>query len=157
MATSSCSGVVTQSASGSVLTFTDTGSYNPPITSRMLNIYDYNGNLIQTYNMGSSLTQTFDITADSWFRFILTVVDSTGTFTCTVDYLSTAFYQNAFSNAIAGQTCPNSDFYGVIFNLNLSQDFYMAALRFFIGGFAVSANNMITQANDFVTTPFYAI
>ena len=149
------SGNIQQSAGGNILTFTDTSTGVGTLVSRTLNIYDANGNLLQTINMGATLAATYNITADAYFQFIETIVDNTGTYTLTINYLSTVFYQNAFSTAIAGVTTYDSDFFGVVSNLNISQDYYQAANRFFIGGFGVSANNMITQANFFVNTPYY--
>lgn len=151
------SGNITQSAGGNVLTFTDTSTGVGTLVSRTLSIYDPNGNLLQTINMGVSLTTTYNITTDAYFQFVETIVDNTGTYLLTINFLSTVFYQNAFSNAIAGVTTYDSDFFGIISNLNLSQDYYQAANRFFIGGFGVSAQSMIQQANFYVSTPYYAV
>jgi hypothetical protein len=149
------SGNITQSAGGNILTFTDTSTGVGTLVSRTLNIYDANGNLLQTINMGASLTTTYNITTDAYFQFVETIVDNTGTYTLTINYLSTVFYQNAFSTATAAVSTYDSDYFGVTSNLSISLGYYTSAFRFFIGGFGVSANNMITQANFFVNTPYY--
>lgn len=151
------SGNMSQSPSGTVLTFTDTTTGIGALTSRTLQIFDPNSLLLDTVDMGASLTDTYDITQDQWLSFVETIVDNTGTYILTVNYLSTTFYQNAFANAIAAVPNVTDDVFGTVWNLNLSQDNYQAALRFFIGGFGVAAQNMITQANFYVATPYYAI
>lgn len=152
----SLSGNITQSPSGTTLVFTDTSTGLTGVTSRVLNLYDPNGVNITTINMGTGVTAEWNITADQWISFVETIVSNEGTNTLVLHYLSTAFYENTFANAMVGQTCPNGDYYGVFFNLNRSQDFYQAALRFFIGGFGISAQAMITQANFYVATPYYS-
>lgn len=150
------SGNITQSPNGNVLTFTDTSTGVGSLTSRTLVIFDPNGSVLANINMGSSLTATYDIVIDGWFSFVETIVDNTGTYVLTVNYLSAAFYQNAFANAVAAQNCPSCDYFNVFFNLNRSQDSYAAAVRFFIGGFAIAAQTNILQANFYVATPYYA-
>lgn len=152
------SGSVAQSAGGLVLTFTDTSTGIGTLTSRTLTVYDCNGNILvpSPFSMGTSTTQAFDITADGWYRFYEVIVDNTGTYPLTVDFYADAVYKNAFSNAMVAVSSYQSDLFGVIWSLNLSQDYYNAGYRFFIGGFSVAAQNMITQANFYVNTPYYA-
>src|SRR5690242_15748061 len=130
------SAVVTQSAGGNVLTFTDTTQGLVEPITRSLIVYDPNGTPIALPAFSGNAA-TLDITADGWFSFVETITDLNGSYTQTVNYLSTVFYQNAFSNAIAGVADPQADVFGTVSNLNLSQDYYQAALRFFIGGFGV--------------------
>lgn len=82
------SGQVTQSAALSPLTFTDT-STGISVTSRSLSVYDSNGTLVNTYNMGTNLTQAVSITKDVYYSFILTL---NGNQNVTVNYLSTRQY-----------------------------------------------------------------
>jgi len=149
------SATISQSVNGSVISFTDTSTgLIAPIT-RSLIVYDPNGNVLAAPVFSGNVA-TFDITSDAWFSFVETITDANGAYTQTINYLSTTFYQNAFSNAIASVSDFQSDFFGVVSNLNLSQDYYQAALRFFIGGFGVAATNMIVQANYYSVTPYYA-
>lgn len=148
------SGSISQSPGGSILTFTDetTGLVDP--VTRQLIVYDPNGALVPSSGFTGNQA-TVDITTDGWFSFVETITDANGSYTQTINFLSTVFYQNAFSNAIAGVSDPQADVFGTVSNLNLSQDYYQAALRFFIGGFGVAAQNMIISANFYVSTPYY--
>ncbi len=82
------SGKVLQGASLSPLTFQD-DSTGITVTSRSLSVYDSNGDLVNTYNMGVNLTQDVPITKDVYYSFILTL---NGTQSTTVNYLSTRQY-----------------------------------------------------------------
>lgn len=148
-------GAVTQSAPGSVLTFTDTTTGLTAPIVRSLVVYDPNGTPIAT-PVFSGLSATLDITADGWFSFVETIIDANGAYVLTINYLSTAFYQNAFANAIAAQPSVETDYFAVFFNLNRSQDYYFASVRFFIGGFGIASQAAIQQANFYVNTPYYA-
>lgn len=153
---STAAGTVTQSGDGTVLTYTDIGSYGTVI-SRVLTIYDYDANVLATINMGASLTATYNITADGYFTFICEVFDDTGgPFTATVAYLSTAFFQIAFAPQIAAQECPACDTFAVFYNLNRAYLSEQAALIYASHGASVQAQNNITQANFYVNTPYYA-
>lgn len=156
MAASVCSGTVTQSSNGEVLLFRDTGIYNAPVTSRVLNVYDNDGNLVQTISMGGTLTTSVNITTDVYYSFVLTVIDSTGTFTCTVNFLSTAFFEIAFAPAIAAQDCPCDDVFAVFYNLNRANLFKEAAEIYAQRGVAQNAQANIDEANFYVNTPYYA-
>lgn len=144
---STASGTVTQSAGGSVLTYRDTGTYGT-VSSRILVVYDPNGNILQTTPMGASLTASYDISIDQWLRFQCIVIDNTGTFTATVDYLSTAFYDNTYVNILAqlGCGCDLKQFNYI----DISYFFRNAALRLALGGFAVAANLNVIAANAYI-------
>lgn len=81
-------GTVTQGAALSPLTFTDT-STGITVTSRTLTVYDSNGTIVNTYNMGTNLTQTVPITKDVYYSFLLTL---NGSQSATINYLSTRQY-----------------------------------------------------------------
>jgi len=61
MASSASATVVQANLTGSELLFTDTGTYGT-IISRTLNIYDCNGNLLQTVSLGNTRTYLYTIT-----------------------------------------------------------------------------------------------
>ena len=145
------SGTVTQgNLVGNELLFTDTGSYGT-VSSRILNIYDYQGNLIQTYNMGANLTQIFPIPADNWYWFVCTVTDniSGSPWVTNVYYVSTGYYWTAyqaqFDSTNCGCGCNN-------YNMEISNLLLQAALRFNLAGLsgASSAQQCIVAANFFI-------
>jgi len=139
------SGTVTNSIGGTVLTFTDTGSYTAPIVSRSLQINDYNGNPLATINMGASLTAIYNITADQYITFILSVTDNTGVVPpATVNYLAQGFYTIAYLNAITQSGCGCN---GVFCNLDIAENFLKAAQRFGIAGNGVAAQSNILAGN----------
>lgn len=82
------SGSVSQSTDGTILQFMDT-STGITVTSRSLSVYDSNGVVVNTYNMGTNLTQNVPITKDVYYSFLLTL---NGNQTGTVNYLSTRQY-----------------------------------------------------------------
>lgn len=137
--------VVQNNLTGSELLWSDTGSYST-IISRTLNIYDCNGELLQTVSLGTALTYTYTITADAFFQFICTVVDNTGTFESEVDYVAIGFYTAAYLNAFTGNVpLPINNC-----NLDTAENFLNAALRFNVGGNFVAAQTNIVLANYFV-------
>lgn len=144
---STASAVVSQAnLTGSELQWQDTGTYGTVI-SRTLNIYDCNGNLLLTVGLGTALTYVYAITADAFFQFSATIVDTTGSYTSVVDYVAigfyTASYLNAFNAAGCGCNIPQC-------NLEIAENFYNAALRFNLAGSSVAANGNIIAANVFV-------
>lgn len=145
------SGTISQSFDGTILTFTDTSSGISPVVSRTLTIEDANGNVLTTIPMGTSLTATYDITADAYFVFIEQISDGTNIYTLTIAYLSTAFYENTYSNTIAQLgcdcNCGNED----LTYADKAELFKAAALRFASGGFGVAANNEIIAANIYIS------
>lgn len=149
---SQASGNVTSSNGGLILTFTDSGNYGT-VTSRVLNIYDPNGVLLQTYNMGANLTQNYPVTADQYLSFVLTVIDNTGTFTATVNYLAEGIYIAAYLKRITALGC-NCDCHSrILCNLIAGERFLSAAERFALSGLGVAANSNIQAANVYVNLP----
>lgn len=141
------SGTVSQNLSGDTLTFLDTSTDLPTITSRVLTIFDPNNNLLQTINMGASLTTTYVITQDQWLRFILTL--DTGAYTAVVDYVANGFYYNGLINkgkgncsgCIGGSLC--SDTAKAMISEKAAQ-FYNSY------GFAVNADTAIKAADAYI-------
>ncbi len=139
------------------LTYTDSSTgVAAPVTSRVLVISDANGTVLETINMGASLTATYDVESDQWLEFAETVVDANGTHTGNVNYLSTGFYDYQFPQSILDVSSVCGDMFGVLQNLNNAQLFYTAAEDAALFGQAVAADNLITQAYFYLTTPYYA-
>lgn len=145
------SGTVTQNTlNGGSLLFTDTGSYST-IISRILTVYDYQGNVVSPspFTMGNNLTQIFTFAADAWFHFQCVVVDSSGTWTTDVYFVADGFYWETYLTQFTSTNC------GCVLNnknLEYSQLALQAALRFNLAGLsgAASAQNCIVAANYFV-------
>lgn len=134
--------------SGSPLLWTDTGSYGT-IISRTLTIYDYQGNVLTTQSLGSTLTFDFDITSDNWYQFTGVVVDNTGTYTSQVYYVSTGFYWVTYQSVYNASNCGcNNDNW----NLVVSQLALASALRANLAGLAgaAQAQRDVVAANVFV-------
>jgi len=143
---STASAVVVQAnLIGSQLLWTDTGSYGTMV-SRNLTIYDCNGVVLQTVSLGTATTYTYNITADGFYQFICVVVDNTGTFTSTVDFIAAGFYTSAYLNAFTGGSIlPISNC-----NMEKAENFYNAAIRFNLASNFVAANNCIIAANIYI-------
>lgn len=153
------SGKVTQSVpvNGVVtLTFTDATTGLGTVSSRILVISDANGNILQTINMGSSLTATYSITQDIYASFVETIVDNTGTYTATVNYVSTAFYIYAYAPAVVSVSSECCDTFGTILRLYDAEDNKNAAVYMAQFGQGVNSQALITQANFLVNSPYYA-
>lgn len=91
-------GVVTQSADGTILTFTDQSSGIGTLVSRTLVITDSNNVVVSTTNMGATLTANQAITKDVFYTFTESIADNTGALpNVVVTYLSTAFYELIFA------------------------------------------------------------
>lgn len=155
MATSNPSGTVQQSGiNGGAALYTDTGVYNTVI-SRTLTVYDYLGNVLATFNMGTSLTQIYTFSADAWFQFTCVAVDNTGTWTTTVYFVSQGYYWDAYTAQFNATAC---GCVGNNCNLEQSQLSLNAALRFNLAGLvgAASSNSCIIAANYFVNQSIIA-
>jgi hypothetical protein len=139
------------------LTFTDASTGISGLISRTLNIYDYNGNLVDTVNMGASLTAAFNISADGYYNFIETIVDGSGTTTGDVAFVSTAFYLSIYAPAIAALSTYCGNQTGQILNYSNAQNNRYAAIDAAMFGQGVLAQGLITYANFLVTTPYYAV
>ena len=147
-----CSGTVTSSANGLTLTFTDTGSGYGTVTSRTLTISNALGQIVQTYSMGTNLTQEFPVTADAYWSFVLTVINATPTpYTCTVIFLANGIYMAAYVNAIAQLGCSCDCGSDQLNYYDIAELYNISALRLALGGFAIAANNAIIAANTIIT------
>lgn len=143
--------------SGTVtLTFTDTTTGVGTLVSRVLNIYDCNGVLLDTINMGAILTANYYITADMYLMFIETIVDNTGTYNGEVNFVSTSFYMSVYAPAVAAVQNYCCDTFGKVSNLSNAQNNRYAAVDMAVFGQGVVAQNLITEANFLVNTPYYA-
>lgn len=142
-------GEVTQDPSGSPLTFTDQTTGLGTIISRNLSIYDGNGNLLATINMGGSISTDLDITADGYFSFIEVIVDNTGTYTALVNYLSTAFYEITYAPLANKLDCCGNE--EKCINLYKGEICKSDAILFFERGVAELAQSNIEAANLFLT------
>jgi flagellar hook assembly protein FlgD len=138
------------------LTFRDTTTGLGTVSARTLTIYDYNDDLVQTISMGTSTTATFNVSADGYFTFDESITDNTGTYTGDVAFLCTAFYINAYVTSVASNTTYCGDLYGVVFNQSQAQNYRYAAIDMASFGQGVIAQQLITQANFYITTPYYA-
>lgn len=144
------SGEVIPTIGGLVLTYLDTGSYGT-IVSRTLNVLDANGNLVAgPINMGTNLSTEINITFDQWLQFICVVVDNTGTFTATVDYLAEGIYTQAFLNQMVslGCQCQRNAFCD-LFKAELS---FVSAERYAVSGLGIPASQLILGANIYVNS-----
>lgn len=142
-----CSGEVSNTIQGTILTFTDTGTGYGTIVSRTLQIFDSNNVLLDTINMGVALTANYPITADGYFVFILTVIDNTGTYTCTVKYLAENIYIAALLNILAGIGCCGG---GIKENVFLADLYAGGAEDSGSIGLGPQAQQQITTANTLI-------
>lgn len=136
-------GVVTSNPSGNTLTFTDTTTGVGTLVSRTLNIYNANGVLLTTINMGATLSTTYSITADQYLSFVETIIDNTGTYTGTVNIVSDGFYWVANLNMLV---LFNPNFC----NITISLAFLAAAQRYGLAGNGIAAQANIILANYYV-------
>jgi len=141
---------VENSLTGGSIIYTDTGSYGV-VSSRILTIYNSAGTLLQTINMGSTLTATYTFPADVWLKFVCTVTDnvSGSPWVTTVYIVAQGYYWNAY---LAQFNATNCGCQGNNCNLEKSQLSLQAALRFNLAGLAgaASANACIIMANYWV-------
>lgn len=138
------------------LTFLDESTGITGLISRTLNIYDYNGELVDTINMGTSVTANYNIQADAYYTFIESIVDGTGALPPgTVNFLSTAFYISLFTVAVAGLVTFCGDLFGQIYNISNAQNNRYAAVDIASFGQGVVAQQLITYANFLIATPYY--
>jgi flagellar hook assembly protein FlgD len=138
------------------LTFTDQTTGLGTVSARTLNIYDYNDVLVATINMGASTTATYNVSADGYFTFSESITDNTGTYTGEIAFLCTAFYISAFVQSVASNSTYCGDLYGTVFNQSRAQNDRNAAIDMASFGQGVIAQQLITQANFYITVPYYA-
>lgn len=138
------------------LTFTDESTGVGTLVSRVLNIYDYNNNLVDSINMGATLVAIYNTSADGYFSFEEIIVDNTGTYTGTCNYLCMAFYISLYAPAVASLATYCGDLTGQIYNQSNAQNNRYAALDMASFGQGVIAQQLITRANFLIETPYYA-
>lgn len=145
------SGNITQTdLTGLNYVFTDTGSYTAPVTSRILTQYDSNGNLINTYNMGGSLTQPIAVIADGYFTFILNITDATGPVApLTINELLKGIYIAAYLSRLTLLGCCDCNSFS---NIDKAELAYNGAVRYGIGGDGPNAQTQITLANVLINS-----
>lgn len=146
------SGKVTSSQGGTVLTYLDTGSYGT-VSSRTLVIYDSNGVPVATFNMGASLSQTYNITADSYFSFVCTVADnvSGSPWIATVNYLAENICITTMVNAVSQLGCGCDCGSEKLTYIDISNIFRFCAESTALFGLGVSAQSLITAANTYIS------
>lgn len=137
------------------LTFTDTTEGVGTLVSRILTIYDDNGDMVDTINMGTNLTAQYQISQDVYLSFSETIIDNTGTYTGIVNDTSTAFYNFTFPPLVAA-ILNDCDTFGQIYNLTRAELYKDSAITFGTFGLGVNAQQNITQANFYLNTPYYA-
>ena len=139
---------ITQSADGETLVAHD-DSTGISVTTKVLTVFDSNGDLIDTYNMGASLTQDVPITADGFYSMTLLINSS---LTTTKTYLSTRFYDLQALTLEEALNC------GCSSSKSLCNDAVKAMMAkdwaetYFIFGQAVNAQRNITAANTLIAT-----
>lgn len=138
------------------INFLDESTGIGTLISRVLNIYDYNNNLVDTVNMGATLTATYNVSTDGYFSFQEIIVDNTGTYTGTFNFLCISFYVSLYAPAVAALTTYCGDLTGQIYNQSNAQNNRYAALDIASLGQGVIAQQLITRANFLITTPYYA-
>lgn len=142
------SATISQTASGSVITFTDTSTGLVGTIVRVLNVYDPTGTLIAT-PIFSGVTATLDVTSDAYFTFVENITDDNGSYTQTKNYLSTAFTDNVIVNTMTqfGCGCSLEQFSFI----DVAYFFRFAALRLALGGFGVAAQANIQASYTTIT------
>lgn len=133
------------------LIFADTSTGVGTLVSRILTIYNSNAVLVSTINMGATLTANYVITTDQYLSFIETIIDNTGTYVLTVNYLSTTFYQISFANAIAALPCDFNCGNEQLTYIDISNLYFQTAKRYALSALAPAAQNAINTANYFIT------
>lgn len=144
---------ILQSSNGQVLTIQDNSTYGQDgvtldnILSRVVSITDVNDVVVGTVTFDAgSLTATYNITEDQYLHFLITLTKAdTSTLTELVNYMSTAFYEIAFTDVIKRQGC--SCECSPSFDLQWSNYFKIAADVFAVRGLSVAAQNNISAAN----------
>ncbi len=129
--------------------FTDTTTGIGTLVSRTLNIYNSDSVLVDTVDMGTSLTATYGISADAYLSFEETIVDNTGTYIGTFNIQTTIFYDITYVNTVAqlGCSCGGES----VNYIDISLLFRNAALILAAFGLGSAAQNNITAANTFIS------
>ena len=129
------------------LKYTDTGSYGT-VSSRTLVIYSSTGTVLDTVNMGATLTYTYTLTADAALQFVCTVVDniSGSPWVTTVYTLATGFFWQSYAEQYSVNNCGSAYNNN---NLTYANNTLQAAIRFTIAANLVAAQRNIVIANYF--------
>lgn len=150
------SGTVQQyNLSGSQLLYTDTGSYGT-VSSRVLTVSDYLGNVVGVYTMGASVTQIVPISSDGWYQFVCVVNDnvSGSPWTATVYWLAGGYFIAAYLNQYTVNGCYNNT-QTTNTNLTVANNAYLAALRFNLGSTGAASANAIAAQNCIIAANYY--
>lgn len=138
---------VTQGIDPTILTFWDTSTALPTITSRVLTIFSPTNTLLDTIDMGAAVTTTYAITQDQWLRFVLTLND--GAYVVITDYISEGFYYQALINQ-SKTDCGCSSKNSLCSDTAKAMLSDKAAVFYATYGFAVNADTCIKAANALI-------
>lgn len=144
------SGSVSQSSDAKILTFQDTSSGMSSVTSRVLVIKDAAGTTLTTINMGSTLTATYNITADKYLSFYLTIVNSGTTYNLQVNYMSQQFYNISQVQVIVNGGCSCDDNNELCTDSTKAREAINAALTYFNIGEGEDCQAMLDAANAYL-------
>lgn len=146
------SGKVTSSQGGTVLTYSDTGSYGT-VSSRILVISNSNGVPVATFNMGSSLTQNYTITADGYFSFVCTVVDnvSGSPWIAVVNFLAENICVTTLVNVVVQLGCGCNCGSEELTYSDITTTYIFCADSAALFGLGVAAQSLITAANIIIS------
>jgi hypothetical protein len=100
--------------------------------------------------MGTSTSTFYNITADQYLTFVETIVDNTGSYVLTINYLAQGIYAATFLNIIKDVGCTCNCSYETFMQLLIGELFLAAANRFAIAPASVSAQNNIVAANLYI-------
>jgi hypothetical protein len=100
--------------------------------------------------MGTSLTATYNITADGAFSFTLNITDQSGVLPAfVIPYLSPGFYFAAYLERYNSSQCgcdPKANF------MDDAENAYRAADRFGLAANLIASQKAITDANILINT-----
>ena len=147
--------VAQNSLAGGSYLYTDSGTGYSGVTSRILTIYDANGNVVSIagnpYSMGANLTQQISNLPDGTYTFICVVSDANGQWTASVVFVAMGFYTATFLQRTSTSGCGCS---GDSSNLDDGENELAAAQRFAVGGDLVASNNCVLGANKYVNNTY---
>lgn len=142
---------ISQSSDGLTLTYTYVTDLTPVTAS--LSIYDSNGTLLTTINMGTNLSTTYGITADVYLTFVLNV--NTGAATVTTNYISTQFYKNAQAQLASFSNLPCGCTGTACSSLVKAREAINSATTYYAVGDAQNSQLMLNAADYYVLNPTY--
>jgi len=142
---------ISQSSDG--LTLTYTYSTTLTVTTASLSIYDSNGTLLTTIDMGTNLSTTYGITADVYLSFVLNV--NTGADIITTNYISTQFYKNAQAVLASVSNLPCGCIGTTCSSLVKAREAINAATTYYAVGDSQNSQLMLNAADYYVLNPTY--